>query len=98
MVQVLPGGTQKAQRSASLPIIFSQGSWLKPLERAQGVDVEVMMLTVDSITGGNRERDLRTGFSIPFPITGGGSWTGRAARSISSRDCGRRRRQNRRDD
>jgi len=27
------------------------------------------MLTVDSITGGNRERDLRTGFSIPFRLT-----------------------------
>src|ERR687891_512140 len=34
--------------------------------------VEVMMLTVDSITGGNRERDLRTGFSIPFKLTLGG--------------------------
>ena len=31
-----------------------------------------MMLTVDSITGGNRERDLRTGFSIPFQLTLGG--------------------------
>jgi L-lactate dehydrogenase (cytochrome) len=31
--------------------------------------VEVMMLTVDSITGGNRERDKRTGFSIPFRLT-----------------------------
>ncbi len=30
------------------------------------------MLTVDSITGGNRERDLRTGFSIPFKLTLGG--------------------------
>ena len=28
-----------------------------------------MMLTVDSITGGNRERDLRTGFSLPFRLT-----------------------------
>jgi L-lactate dehydrogenase (cytochrome) len=28
-----------------------------------------MMLTVDSITGGNRERDLRTGFSIPFKLS-----------------------------
>ena len=27
-----------------------------------------MMLTVDSITGGNRERDKRTGFSIPFRL------------------------------
>ena len=30
------------------------------------------MLTVDSITGGNRERDLRTGFSIPFRLTPSG--------------------------
>ena len=29
---------------------------------------QYMMLTVDSITGGNRERDLRTGFSIPFKL------------------------------
>jgi L-lactate dehydrogenase (cytochrome) len=39
------------------------------LERAKATGVEVMMLTVDSITGGNRERDLRTGFSIPFRLT-----------------------------
>jgi L-lactate dehydrogenase (cytochrome) len=39
------------------------------LERAKAAGVEVMMLTVDSITGGNRERDLRTGFSIPFRLT-----------------------------
>jgi L-lactate dehydrogenase (cytochrome) len=39
------------------------------LERAKEAGVDVMMLTVDSITGGNRERDLRTGFSIPFRLT-----------------------------
>lgn len=39
------------------------------LQRAKEAGVEVMMLTVDSITGGNRERDLRTGFSIPFRLT-----------------------------
>lgn len=42
------------------------------LERAKQAGVDVMMLTVDSITGGNRERDLRTGFSIPFRLTLGG--------------------------
>lgn len=42
------------------------------MERAKEAGVEVMMLTVDSITGGNRERDLRTGFSIPFQLTLGG--------------------------
>ena len=39
------------------------------LERAKSAGVRVMMLTVDSITGGNRERDLRTGFSIPLRLT-----------------------------
>lgn len=42
------------------------------MESAKEAGVEVMMLTVDSITGGNRERDLRTGFSIPFRLTLGG--------------------------
>ena len=39
------------------------------MQRAKRAGVDVMMLTVDSITGGNRERDLRTGFSIPFKLT-----------------------------
>ena len=42
------------------------------MSRAKEAGVEVMMLTVDSITGGNRERDLRTGFSIPFKLSLGG--------------------------
>ncbi len=39
------------------------------MQRARAVGVQVMMLTVDGITGGNRERDIRTGFSIPFHLT-----------------------------
>lgn len=39
------------------------------LERAKTAGIDVLMLTVDSIVGGNRERDLRTGFSIPFRLT-----------------------------
>lgn len=39
------------------------------LQRAKAAGVEALMLTVDSITGGNRERDWRTGFSIPFRLT-----------------------------
>jgi len=42
------------------------------MQRAKEAGVNIMMLTVDSITGGNRERDLRTGFSIPFRLTFGG--------------------------
>src|SRR5215467_5783507 len=39
------------------------------LQKAKQAGIDVMMLTVDSITGGNRERDLRTGFAIPFRLT-----------------------------
>jgi len=38
------------------------------MQRAKSAGVDIMMLTVDSITGGNRERDLRTGFSIPMQL------------------------------
>mgnify|MGYP001208697890 FL=1 len=38
------------------------------LENAKEAGIDVLMLTVDTITGGNRERDLRTGFSIPFRL------------------------------
>lgn len=44
------------------------------MERAKESKIEVMMLTVDSITGGNRERDLRTGFAIPFRLNLKGLW------------------------
>ena len=39
------------------------------MQRAKAAGMDVMILTVDCITGGNRERDLRTGFSIPFGLT-----------------------------
>lgn len=39
------------------------------LQRAKAAQVDVMMLTVDTITGGNRERDLRSGFSVPMSLT-----------------------------
>jgi L-lactate dehydrogenase (cytochrome) len=42
------------------------------MSRAKDAGIQVMMLTVDSITGGNRERDLRSGFSMPFRLTLGG--------------------------
>lgn len=42
------------------------------LERAKSAGVDVLMLTVDATVGGNRERDLRTGFAIPFRLTLGG--------------------------
>ena len=39
------------------------------LERVKAAKFDVMALTVDTITGGNRERDLRTGFTSPPKLT-----------------------------
>jgi len=39
------------------------------LARAKAANFDVLALTVDTITGGNRERDLRTGFTIPPKLT-----------------------------
>lgn len=39
------------------------------LERAKEAGFQVMALTVDTITGGNRERDLTTGFTSPPKLT-----------------------------
>ncbi|MEM7026939.1 MAG: alpha-hydroxy acid oxidase [Pseudomonadota bacterium] len=39
------------------------------LERAKSTNFQVMALTVDTITGGNRERDLKTGFTSPPKLT-----------------------------
>ncbi len=39
------------------------------LDRAKAANFDVLALTVDTITGGNRERDLRTGFTIPPKLT-----------------------------
>jgi L-lactate dehydrogenase (cytochrome) len=44
------------------------------MQRAKEAGVNVMLLTVDAITRGNRERDLRTGFTIPFRLTLGGAF------------------------
>ncbi len=37
--------------------------------RAQEAKFDILALTVDTITGGNRERDLRTGFTSPPKLT-----------------------------
>ena len=39
------------------------------LERAKAAKFDVLALTVDTITGGNRERDLHTGFTSPPKLT-----------------------------
>jgi L-lactate dehydrogenase (cytochrome) len=39
------------------------------IERCSAANFDVLALTVDTITGGNRERDLRTGFTSPPHLT-----------------------------
>ncbi len=39
------------------------------LQRAKTANFKVLALTVDTITGGNRERDLKTGFTSPPKLT-----------------------------
>lgn len=41
------------------------------LQRAKEASFEILTLTVDTSTGGNRERDLRTGFTSPPRLTPG---------------------------
>ncbi|MER8576888.1 alpha-hydroxy-acid oxidizing protein [Mesorhizobium sp. M1338] len=65
---------EEARRISSGPQVYQfyfhrdRGLNRAMMQRAKAVGVEVMMLTVDSITGGNRERDKRTGFAIPFKL------------------------------
>jgi L-lactate dehydrogenase (cytochrome) len=65
---------EEARKISSGPQVYQfyfhkdRGLNRKMMSRARDAGVEVMMLTVDSITGGNRERDKRTGFAIPFRL------------------------------
>jgi L-lactate dehydrogenase (cytochrome) len=65
---------EEARRISSAPQVYQfyfhkdRGLNREMMARARQAGVEVMMLTVDSITGGNRERDKRTGFAIPFKL------------------------------
>jgi L-lactate dehydrogenase (cytochrome) len=68
-------GVEELRKAYSTPQVYQfyfhkdRGLNRAMLERAKEAGIDAMMLTVDSITGGNRERDLRTGFTIPFRLT-----------------------------
>jgi L-lactate dehydrogenase (cytochrome) len=65
---------EEARKISTAPQVYQfyfhkdRGLNREMMARAKQAGVEVMMLTVDSITGGNRERDKRTGFAIPFRL------------------------------
>ena len=73
-------GLEELRKAHSTPQVYQfyfhkdRGLNRAMMQRAKEAGIDAMMLTVDSITGGNRERDLRTGFSIPFRLTLGGMW------------------------
>ncbi len=46
-----------------------QGLTNSMIERCKAANFDVLALTVDTITGGNRERDLVTGFTSPPRLT-----------------------------
>ena len=62
-------------RSISTPKLFQlyfhkdRGLTNSMIERCIAAKFDVLALTVDTITGGNRERDLRTGFTSPPRLT-----------------------------
>ncbi|MCY4045349.1 MAG: alpha-hydroxy acid oxidase [Cellvibrionales bacterium] len=39
------------------------------IDRCQSANVDVLVLTVDAAVGGNRERDIKTGFTSPIRLT-----------------------------
>ncbi|NKJ73371.1 alpha-hydroxy-acid oxidizing protein [Rhizobium leguminosarum bv. viciae] len=65
---------EEARRIGAGPQVFQlyfhkdRGLNREMMDRAKLAGVNVLMLAVDSITGGNRERDVRTGFTIPFRL------------------------------
>jgi L-lactate dehydrogenase (cytochrome) len=65
---------EEARKISSSPQVYQfyfhkdRGLNREMMARAKEAGIEVMMLTVDSITGGNRERDKRTGFAVPFRL------------------------------
>ena len=48
---------------------------LSMIERCKAARFDALTLTVDTIVGGNRERDLRTGFTSPPKLTAASLWS-----------------------
>ena len=65
---------EEARKISSGPQVYQfyfhkdRGLNREMMARARDAGINAMVLTVDLVTGGNRERDKRTGFSIPFKL------------------------------
>ena len=70
----------KSARSSATPKMFQfyfhkdRALNAAMLDMAKAANFEILTLTVDTITGGNRERDLRTGFTTPPRLTPSSIW------------------------
>ena len=63
------GSTIRTPKLFQLYFHKDRGLTKSMIERCIAAKFEVLALTVDTITGGNRERDLRTGFTSPPRLT-----------------------------
>jgi len=63
------GSTIRTPKLFQLYFHKDRGLTNNMIERCIAANFEVLALTVDTITGGNRERDLRTGFTSPPRLT-----------------------------
>src|SRR6266498_4127798 len=65
----LVGSTISTPKLFQLYFHKDRGLTNSMIERCVAANFDVLALTVDTITGGNRERDLRTGFTSPPRLT-----------------------------
>ena len=63
------GASIKTPKMFQLYFHKDRGLTNSMIERCIAANFDVLALTVDTITGGNRERDLRTGFTSPPRLT-----------------------------
>lgn len=63
------GSTIRSPKLFQLYFHKDKGLTNSMIDRCVAADFDVLALTVDTITGGNRERDLRTGFTSPPRLT-----------------------------
>ena len=63
------GSTIRTPKLFQLYFHKDRGLTNSMIERCKAAKFDVLALTVDTITGGNRERDLRTGFTSPPRLT-----------------------------
>ncbi len=63
------GSTIRTPKLFQLYFHKDRGLTHNMIERCIAANFDVLALTVDTITGGNRERDLRTGFTSPPALT-----------------------------